>query len=84
MIFAHAGTLPRTFHFPLSQPLRQLRWREFVSTGHAPPAEIHPGGAGPAIDVEQPLLLPERSLVCLVADPAPAPPARSRIASGRS
>lgn len=84
MIFAHAGPLPRTFLFPLSQPLRQLRWREFVNTGRSPPDDIHPGGHGPAIDVEQPLLLAERTLVCLVAEPAALPPSPPRIATRRA
>ncbi len=68
LIFSHAGTLPRTFQFPRPQAIASLNWRVFLDTGSRPPADIHPLGAGPAVDVTQPVLLPERSILCLVAD----------------
>jgi isoamylase len=69
MLLAHAGSLPRAFRMPSPPVVRQLRWRRFVDTGAPPPHDIHPNGDGPLIDVELPLELRERSLVCLVADP---------------
>jgi hypothetical protein len=50
----------------------------FIDTGRSPPADIHAAGAGPLIDVRQPLELSDRSLVCLLADAQP--PVRRRIA----
>jgi isoamylase len=78
LIFAHAGSLPRTFQMPLSPAVRGLPWRLFVHTGQEPPADIFPDGSGPRVDVESPLEMPERSLVCMVADAAPLD--RKRIA----
>ncbi|MFM8703419.1 MAG: glycogen debranching enzyme, partial [Planctomycetia bacterium] len=72
LVFAHAGSLPRTFCFPQSPLISALPWRLFVHTGRQPPQDIHPDGSGPAIDTSEQLELPERSLVCLVADVAPA------------
>ncbi len=83
MLFSHAGSLPRTFHFPRSEPLRQLAWRVFLDTSRAPPADIHPAGQGPAVDVDELLHLPERALVCLVADVARPPPLRQRVGPSR-
>ena len=80
LIFAHAGSLPRSFHFPRSEPLRQLAWRRLLDTGRQPPADVAAEGRGPPVDVEKPLELPERSLVCLVADVARPPLPRQRIA----
>ncbi len=71
LVFAHAGTQPRSFRFPQSETLRALDWRLFVHTGHRPPEDVYPDGNGPPIDFDMPLVLPERSLVCLVAEPAP-------------
>jgi isoamylase len=74
LIFTHAGSLPRRFHFPRPAALARLKWRLFIHTGHQSPDDIHPVGSGPEIDVEAPLELPERSFVCLVADAvAPQP-----------
>ena len=69
LFFAHAGSLPRSFQFPRPLAIRNLTWRLFVDTGREPPHDIHEGGKGPVIDVTKPLELPERSLVCLVAEP---------------
>jgi isoamylase len=80
LIFAHAGSLPRSFHFPRSAPLRQLAWRRLLDTGRQPPADVAAEGRGPPVDVDQPLELAERSLVCLVADVARPPLPRQRIA----
>jgi isoamylase len=84
MLFAHAGSLPRSFHFPRSEPLRRLAWRLFIDTSRAPPADVHPDAAGPVVDVDTLLQLPERSLVCLVADVARPPLPRQRIAPRRA
>jgi glycogen operon protein len=78
LVFAHAGSAPKTFHFPQAETLRSLPWRLFIDTGRSPPADIHAAGAGPLIDVRQPLELSDRSLVCLLADAQP--PVRRRIA----
>jgi len=83
LIFAHAGSTPRTFRFPDPPALRRLKWRVFIDTGRPSPHDIHADGAGPTIDPELPLELPERSLVCLVADLAPPPPVRRRVAAHR-
>jgi len=53
-----------------------LKWRLFVHTGQHPPDDVFPPGAGPEIDVTRPLELPERSIVCLVADAEPPKPIR--------
>jgi isoamylase len=69
MIMAHAGSAAREFHLPTPRAVRELPWRVFVDTSAEPPHDIHPDGRGPAVDVEAPLVLPPRGLVCLVADP---------------
>jgi len=84
MIFVHAGSLPRAFHFPRSEPLRRLGWRVFIDTSRAPPADVHPDAAGPAVDVDSLLQLPERALVCLVADAARPPQPRPRVGPRRA
>jgi isoamylase len=84
MIFVHAGSLPRAFHFPRSEPLRRLGWRVFIDTSRAPPADVHPDAAGPAVDVDSLLQLPERALVCLVADAARPPQPRHRVGPRRA
>ncbi len=84
MLFAHAGSLPRSFHFPRSEPLRRLAWRVFIDTSQAPPADVHPDAAGPLVDVNTLMQLPERSLVCLVADVVRPPQPRQRIAPRRA
>ena len=68
LIFCHAGALPRTFHFPQSPVIADLPWRVFVDTSKRSPHDIHPENTGPLVNVSKPLELPERSLVCLVAD----------------
>ena len=83
LVFAHAGSLPRTFQFPDSAPLRSLTWRTFIQTAAPPPADVWPDGNGPVVDVTAPLLLPERSLVCLVADAVRTSAPRPRIAARR-
>jgi glycogen operon protein len=83
MVIAHAGSLPRSFRFPESPAVRALAWRVFVQTAMEPPHDVLPDGTGPLVDVERPLELAARSLVCLVADPVsePAPSVgRRRIA----
>ena len=82
LIFAHAGSVPRSFHFPRPTAIQHLRWRLFIQTGGETPHDIFPDGNGPAVDVTKPLELLERSLVCLVADvEPPEPPSRKRIAA---
>jgi isoamylase len=76
-IVAHSGSLPRTFRLPHAPALTALPWRLFLHTGRPSPDDIHPDGRGPTVDFAEPLELPERSLVCLVAD---AVPARAAIA----
>jgi glycogen operon protein len=78
LIFTHAGSLPRSFHFPRPPLVAELPWRLFVHTGQHAPDDIFADGLGPPVDVTKPLELPERSLVCLVAE-ANAP-TRKRIA----
>jgi len=82
IVFAHAGSAPKSFHVPRAEAVRGLPWRLFIDTSRPPPADIHPAGAGPLIDVEQPLELSDRALVCLLADAQP--PVRRRIAGPRS
>jgi isoamylase len=84
MLFAHAGSSPRAFSFPRPEAVRRLAWRVFIDTAKAPPADVYPDAGGPAVDVEQLLNLPERSLVCLVADVARPPLPRQRIAPKRA
>ena len=74
LIFTHAGSLPRRFTFPKPEAMSRLKWRLFVHTGQHPPDDVFPLGTGPEIDVSKPLELPERSLVCLVADAEPPKP----------
>jgi len=84
LIFAHAGSLPRSFQFPRSEPLRQLDWRWFIDTGRPPPEDVCPVPHGPPVDLNEPLILSDRSLVCLVADVARPPLPRQRVAPRRS
>ena len=72
LIFAHAGSLPRLFHFPKPESIANLPWRLFVATGEHAPADVFDDGRGPFIDVTKPFELLERSLVCMVADVTPA------------
>ena len=72
LIFCHAGTLPRTFQFPQTPAVAQLPWRLVVHTGHKPPADVTAFEEAAAVDVSQPVELPPRGLVCMVADAAAA------------
>ncbi len=72
LIFTHAGSLPRTFHFPKATSIASLTWRILVATGKSAPDDIFPDGSGPVVDVASPIELPPRSLVCMIADAAPA------------
>jgi isoamylase len=71
LIFSNAGSLPRLFQFPRPIPIRDLDWRLFIHTGQAPPEDVFESGCGPHLDPSEPIELPERSLVCLVADAEP-------------
>jgi len=72
LVMAHAEATPAAFSIPDSPLIRSLPWRVFVHTGRRPPNDIFGDGRGPLVDVTQPLDLPGRSLVCLVASPAEA------------
>jgi isoamylase len=72
LVMAHAEATPAAFWMPDSPLIRSLPWRVFVHTGRRPPNDIFGDGRGPLVDVTQPLDLPGRSLVCLVASPAEA------------
>jgi glycogen operon protein len=78
MLLAHAGTAPRAFRLPSAPAIRRLAWRVFVDTSVPPPLEIHPDGSGPLVNVDAPLELSERSLVCLVAPSSPPEPISGR------
>jgi glycogen operon protein len=82
LVFAHAGSAPRIFHFPQAEAVRSLTWRLFVDTGKSQPHDVHPAGTGPLVDVERPVELADRSLVCFLADAAPEP--RRRIAGPKA
>jgi len=71
LIFSNAGSLPRLFQFPRPIPIRDLDWRLFIHTGQAPPEDVFESSCGPHLDPSEPIELPERSLVCLVADAEP-------------
>ena len=73
LIFTHAGSLPRRFHFPRPEALASLPWRLFIDTRRSAPDDIFTLGTGPLADPSQPLELVERSLVCFVAEPEPEP-----------
>jgi glycogen operon protein len=73
LIFTHAGSLPRRFHFPRPSAIASLPWRLFVDTRRSAPDDIFPLGSGPLADTAEPLELLERSLVCYVAEPGPDP-----------
>ena len=83
LIFAHAGGGPRTFAMPQPKAVRTLPWRLFVHTSQSPPNDIFADGRGPVINVEKPLLLPERSLVVMVADTELSPRKAARGAGSR-
>jgi len=68
LIVAHAGLESIAFSLPRPAIVRDRPWRLFVHTGREPPDDVQPDGSGPLVDVERPLELPPRSLVCLVAD----------------
>jgi isoamylase len=68
LIFCHAGTLPRTFHFPRTPAVAVLPWRLVVHTGRQPPEDIAAFEEAAVVDVMQPIELPPRGLVCMVAD----------------
>jgi isoamylase len=73
LIFTHAGSLPRRFHFPRPEAISSLPWRLFVDTRRSAPDDVFPVGGGPLADTAEPVELLERSLVCYVAEPGPAP-----------
>jgi isoamylase len=72
LIFCHAGALPRAFHFPQMPALAALPWKTVLDTGRRPPGDVVPFDDAPRFDVSQPIELPPRALVCLVADPVAA------------
>ena len=65
LIFCNASTESRTFHFPSSPVLRAMPWEVCIDTGrqHMIRATDQPH----AIDPLQPVILAERSLLCLLA-----------------
>ncbi|MFM7244694.1 MAG: glycogen debranching protein GlgX [Planctomycetaceae bacterium] len=72
LVMAHAEATPAAFSMPDPPLIRSLPWRLFVHTGRPSPHDIFGDGRGPLVDVTQPLDLPGRTLVCLVASPAEA------------
>ena len=72
LIVAHADSRPGTVVLPRAAAVGSLPWRLFVHTGNPAPDDIYADGRGPLVDGSQPLTLPGRSLVCLVASPAEA------------
>jgi glycogen operon protein len=79
LVMAHAENQPRAFVLPAPAIIRALPWRVFVQTGRAAPNDIFADGRGPLVDASQPLELPGRSLVCLVASPAEAVAAQTAV-----
>jgi len=72
LIVAHAGSEPAAIVLPQPATVRSLPWRLFVHTGRPAPNDIFGDGRGPLVAGSEPLQLPGRSLVCLVASPAEA------------
>ncbi|MFM7205610.1 MAG: glycogen debranching protein GlgX [Planctomycetaceae bacterium] len=72
LIVVHAESTRKSFVLPKSTVIRTLPWRRFVHTGLASPDDLIADAAGPLVDLDKPLDLPGRSLVCLVASPAEA------------
>ncbi len=81
LLLTHAGSTPETFVLPRNDQIRKLPWRLFIDTSRASPDDILPEGKRPAIDPTQPMVIVDRSLVCLVADAGPE--ARVRVAGAR-
>ena len=54
--------------FAIPELVRTLRWRKFIDTAAAPPADIYPALDGPEPPLRGPILVPERTLICYVAD----------------
>jgi glycogen operon protein len=79
IVMAHAEDEPRSFVLPAPAIIRALPWRVFVQTGRPAPNDIFADGRGPLVDPTQPLELPGRSLVCLVASPAEAVAAQTAV-----
>ncbi len=73
LIFTHAGSEPRLFHFPQSAVIHILPWRVFIETHKPSPGDIYADASGPSVDVTQPIELPPRCLVCYVAKPVTLP-----------
>jgi len=72
LVMAHAEATPKAFAIPVPSIIRSLPWRLFVHTGRPAPNDIFGDGRGPLVAGSEPLQLPGRSLVCLVASPAEA------------
>jgi glycogen operon protein len=72
LVMAHAEATPKEFAIPVPSIIRSLPWRLFVHTGRPAPNDIFGDGRGPLVAGSEPLQLPGRSLVCLVASPAEA------------
>jgi glycogen operon protein len=72
LVMAHAEATPKEFALPVPSIIRSLPWRLFVHTGRPAPNDIFGDGRGPLVAGSEPLQLPGRSLVCLVASPAEA------------
>jgi glycogen operon protein len=72
LVMAHAEATPKEFAVPVPSIIRSLPWRLFVHTGRPAPNDIFGDGRGPLVAGSEPLQLPGRSLVCLVASPAEA------------
>jgi len=81
LILVHSGSAPRSFVLPDAEAVRGLPWRLFLHTGQPAPRDVFPVGEGPAIDPTKPIEVPDRSLVCLVAEVVP--PAVPKVAAMR-
>jgi glycogen operon protein len=64
MLMLNPGEEPRDFVVP--ELVRAIKWRRFIDTAAASPADVFPNYDGPA-PPRGPILLTERSLMCFVA-----------------
>ena len=65
LIFCNAGTEKREFLFPSSPLLQEMQWKVCVDTSQLPPLRRSHQPSG--FDPSRPIVLAERSLLCLLA-----------------
>ena len=71
LFMMHADSQPQEFMIPRVPQIAELPWRLFVDTSQTSPHDIYPDQTGRIVLADEKLLMPEKSMMILVADAIP-------------